>query len=73
MFYLFFNNNHIYVTFCAVRFFQRVKEAKNFEVGILIVNFEQTKGNACKLVKILFRARSGRYRIIGLYLKDALM
>ena len=42
------------MTFCAVRFFQRVKKAKNFEVGILIVKFEHTKGNACKLVKIYF-------------------
>ena len=54
MFNSFFNNNHIYVTFCAVRFFQSVKEAKNFEVGILIVNFEHTKENACKQVKVYF-------------------
>ena len=55
---VFLNNNHIYVTFCVVRFFQSVKEAKNFEVGILIVNFEHTKGNACKLV-IFFFAQDG--------------
>jgi hypothetical protein len=52
----FFNNNHIYVTFCAVRFFQSVREAKNFEGGISIVNFKHIKGNVWKLVTILLRA-----------------
>jgi hypothetical protein len=54
----FFNNNHIYVTFCAVRFFQSVKKAKNFEVGIPIVNFKHIKGNVLKMLAILLRARS---------------